>query len=172
MYPGRQQESISFQTDLTAEYLIELEVERALPFEQINCLLGVNFDKTEHCSEESVVELQWSVLSTDKIVAKGISAKEHYGAWGSKISRTIGRFQGEKGHKYVVRVLSYKDGSKLIPTNPNIAVQTHPMESKEYYVYASLMFLIATIISGIGLIWLLASFMKFRSKGSASDGIE
>ena len=53
-----------------ADYLIELEVDRELPFDELNCLLGVNPGTSEPCAETSPIELDWVDKSASRIVAK------------------------------------------------------------------------------------------------------
>src|SRR3989344_3338615 len=149
--------SPTFSVNLTTNYLIELEVERNLPFEQLNCLLGIGEAvELEKCqATPSPVSLKWSVLSpSDKQVAQGISEQEHGGGWGTTISRTIGSFRGDKGNEYLVQVESLKDASVLAPTNPRITVRAHSMQSKTYYVVAGVGMAFGFVIGIMGLLWL------------------
>lgn len=153
---GIHSQSPSFRTDLTTTYLIELEVERNIPFEELNCLLGVDPGLPDNCrATPSPVDIKWSVFSTGKLVAKGVSKDQHDGAWGATISRTIGSFQGNKGYEYLVQIESVKDASILAPAKPHITIRVHPIESKGHFVFAQLLVWVASIVAIVGLLWLL-----------------
>jgi len=157
--------SPSFRVNLSTEYLIELEVERNMPFEQLNCILGVDLTpkyREQRCRAiPSPIDLKWQVFSSGVLVAEGTSQYQHSGGWGSTISRTIGRFRGNKGQEYIVQVESLKDASVLAPTNPRINVGVHPIESKSYYVTAQLVSWVALVFGVVGLLWLLAGILRW-----------
>lgn len=155
---GIHSQSQSFRTDLTTTYLIELEVERNMPFEELNCLLGVDPGLPDNCHAiQSPVDIKWAVFTTGKLVAEGVSKDRHDGAWGETISRTIGSFQGNKGNDYLVQVESEKDASILAPAKPRITIRVHPAESKGHYVLAQALALIALIVAIVSLLWLLTA---------------
>lgn len=153
-------ESPSFNIDKTSDYLIEIEVERNLPFERINCLLGFDGNSSQCRETPSPIEMKWTVLSSEKVVAEGDSQQQRSGAWSTTISRTIGRFRGAKGSNYVVKVESLKDVSALAPTNPHIVVRVHPMEYKSHYALAQLIGWIAFSIVSVGFLWLLIAVTR------------
>lgn len=167
--PGITTRSPLFSINLTTNYLIELEVERNSPFEQLNCLLGVGeaigLGKCQ--TTPSPVYLRWSVLSSSgELVAQGVSEHEHDGAWSSTtIDRTIGSFRGDKGNEYLVQVESLKDASVLAPTNPRITVRVHPFESKGHYVVAGVGMAFGFVIAIMGLLWLAVRMLR-RKPGS------
>jgi hypothetical protein len=167
--PGITSRSPPFSVNLTTNYLIELEVERNLPFEQLNCLLGVGEALgLEKCQAmPSPVELKWSVFSpSGKLVAQGASGQVHDGAWSSgTIDRTIGSFQGDKGNEYLVQVESLKDASVLAPTNPRITVRVHPFGSKGHYVVSGMGMAFGIVIAIMGLLWLAVRMLR-RKPGS------
>ncbi len=150
--------SSSFRVNLSTEYLIELAVDRSMPLEQLNCLLDVDLTpkyREERCRAiPSPVDLKWQVFSSGAVVAEGTSQNQHSGGWGSTVSRTIGRFHGNAGQEYFVRVESLKDASVLASTNPRITVGVHPIESKSYFVTAQLISWLALVVVGVGLSWL------------------
>jgi hypothetical protein len=151
-----QLESPSFRVNRSTHYLIELEAERALPFEQLNCLLGIDPGLPDPCKETpSPIDLKWSVASSDKSIAEGTSDQEHSGAWGGTINRTIGRFEGEKGKEYRLKIESLKDASVLAPAKPKIIVRVHPIEAKSYNVIAQAVLWVGLAVGIIGLILLM-----------------
>lgn len=151
---GSHQQSSSFKVNLTSNYLIEIEVDRSLPFERSNCLLGIQ-PVSEQCSDGPVVDIRWSVFSLGMQVANGTSDQEHDGSWGSQISRTIGRFRGENGHEYQINIESLNDGSALKDANPRVVVRVHPFESKGYQAVAQVVLWVAFSIVAASLVWLV-----------------
>jgi hypothetical protein len=153
--------SPAFSIDLSSDYLIELEVERKLPFEQINCLLGVSPLPNGNCvGIESPVDLRWVVSSLGRKIAEGSSEQEHGGAWSTSISRTIGRFRGDKGQEYRVQVESLKDASVLTSSNPRITVGVHSIKSKGYYAFAQITGWIGIALASVGLIWVFIGLAR------------
>src|SRR3989344_3542976 len=139
-----------FSINLTTNYLIELEVERNLPFEQLNCLLDLDeiLGLAKCQATPSPVDLKWFVYSpSGEQIAQGTSEQEHNGVWGTTISRVIGEFQGKKGNEYLVQVESLKDASILATTNPRITVRTHTIKSKSHYVIAGVGMAFGIVIS-------------------------
>lgn len=162
---GIKQRSPTFQVDLTSNYLIEVEAERNMPIEKLNCLLGIASDELEYCrSIMSPIYLKWSVFSSGELVSSGVSDHEHDGAWSSTVSRTIGRFLGEKGKEYIVEVVPLRDTSELEPAKPRIIVRVHPFEYKGYYFFAQLLAWIALLITCIGFILLLIAIKREKIK--------
>lgn len=151
---GSHQQSSSFNVNFTSNYLIDIEVDRNLPFERLNCLLGIQ-PNPEQCSDKSVVDIRWSVLSLGEKIAHGTSDQERDGAWSSQISRTIGRFRGEKGHEYQINIESLKDASALRDANPRIVVRVHPFDSKGYHVVAQLLMWAGFVVVAASLVWLV-----------------
>lgn len=146
--------SPEFRVDQKTRYLVELEVERNIPFDELNCLLGESTSRRP-CAVKSVVDIQWTMMSGSKEIASGASRNEKGGGYGPTITKTLGRFEGSPRTPYVLKVASLMDGSALASANPRIVVQVHPMDYKGYFVIAQLMAMGAMGIAVIGGIWLL-----------------
>jgi hypothetical protein len=162
--PGVTTRSPPFSINLTTKYLIELEVERSLSFEQLNCLLGVGeaVDLKKCQATPSPVDLKWSVVSSSgKQVAQGDSELKHDGAWSNTtIGRTIGEFHGEKGGEYIAQVESLRDASVLAIANPRITIRVHSIQSKTHYVIAGVGIWIGVLLAIIGLFWLAIKVLR------------
>src|ERR1017187_4604775 len=93
-----------FKTNLTAVYLIEIEVEKNMPFDTINCLLGIESDNNhpDKCTNNpSVISASWILSRQGIVVARGSTAATTGGDWGTDtIARRIGSFKSEKGRMY------------------------------------------------------------------------
>jgi hypothetical protein len=146
--------SPEFRVDQKTSYLVELEVDRKIPFDELNCLLGESISQ-KPCAVKSVVDIQWVLMNGFKEIASGTSRNEKGGGYGPTITKTLGRFEGSPRTPYVLQVTSLMDGSALTPAGPRIVVQVHPMNYKGYFVVAQLMAMLAMGIAVIGGIWLL-----------------
>jgi hypothetical protein len=146
--------SQEFRVDQKTRYLVELEVDRSIPFNQLNCLLGESIPP-KPCSVKSVIDIEWTLLSGSKEVASGASRNERGGGYGPTITKTLGSFDAVPHTPYVLLITSLMDGSALAQANPRIVVEVHPTHYKGYFVIAQLMAMIAMGIAAIGFIWLL-----------------
>jgi hypothetical protein len=128
--------SPEFKTDLDANYEINIEVDREIDFDKLDCLLGISFMP---CSDvPSLIDMSWSVTSEGTTVATGSSADVNLGGWGPTIERTIGRFRARRGRKYVAHLNVNKDASELAVTNPRLEIGVHPSEYKGNMILAML----------------------------------
>ncbi len=152
--PGVTTRSPEFRVDQKTRYLVALEVERNIPFDELNCLLGESISR-QPCSTKSVVDIQWTLMSGSKEMGSGASRNQKGGGYGPTITKTLGGFEGSPRTPYVLQVTSSIDGSALAPANPRIVVQVHPMDYKGHFVIAQLMAMAAMVIAVIGVIWLL-----------------
>jgi hypothetical protein len=146
--------SPEFRVDQKTRYLVELEVERNIPFDELNCLLGESISR-KPCSVKPVVDIQWTLMSGSKEIASGASRDEKGGGYGPTITKTLGRFEGSPRTPYVLKMASLMDGSALAPANPRIVVQVHPIDYKGHFVIAQLIAMAAMGVAVIGVIWLL-----------------
>jgi hypothetical protein len=151
-----------FRVDTNGSYLVELEAERTLPFDQLNCLLGISPGSTEPCELASPVDISWHVTSRNEVVAKGSSRERASGAWGDRVSRTLGSFSGKKGDEYVLNVESMKDASALSAANPRIVVRMHPLQTKSYVVIGQSLLWFGVAATLGGLLWF--AFWRNRSQ--------
>jgi hypothetical protein len=118
-----------FTVNLNKLYTISIEAKKRLPFDTLNCLLGVSADPGnvlgKTCNEQEVIKANWVLTSNSKVVAKDTS--ESIPAWvswsGTTAERQIGKFEGESGRRYVLDVEFLTDGSALAVTDPHLKVE-------------------------------------------------
>jgi hypothetical protein len=157
-------QSTKFKVNFTANYEINVDVERNLPFEQTNCLLGIETIYPDRCKNTNpVIKMKWHVLSGGAQIAEGNSDEVNSGGWGQTISRTIGRFQGEKGKEYLVIIESLHDLSILAPTNPKIKVEVHPMAYEGNFIIASLVGWSGLAVCVVGVMYLFVVFYRQKN---------
>jgi len=139
-----------FKINQNAFYEIEIEAERNIPFQTLNCLLGVESIEPNRCQDTpSVIRASWTLTNNGIAVARGSSDEFKGGGWSNTISRGIGNFRLEKGRRYVLDADILTDGTVLEATHPRLKVGVHP----EHYEWNMVMGLFVTALSGlIGLI--------------------
>jgi hypothetical protein len=115
--------------------IISFQVLGRLPMTKEFCLFGIQAADLPKCTEESVVDFEWTVWSEGKIVATGTSHPQESNIESSKysgpidhcggtasIDRNIGFFKGRKGQKFSIEVSVKKDGSELNIAYPTLSV--------------------------------------------------
>jgi acyl-homoserine lactone acylase PvdQ len=110
-------------------YDIMLQVEKALPFRRMECVVGATsdgLDKKDCEKDDPIVRADWTVWEEGRIVEWG-SMRDCCGSIFTKenIYKQIGSFPLEAGNNYVVQVHFTKDGSPLNVANPHLIVIPH-----------------------------------------------
>jgi hypothetical protein len=157
-----------FKVNLNALYTIEIVVQKKIPFDTLNCLLGLGMSSTSSALQEcpdrpSVVKASWTLTSDGRTVASGSSDDDRSGGWGNdSISRILGTFHSENGRRYVLDVDVLADGSSLALGNPRLKVEVHPMFYEDVMVGGAAMSLTALVLVLLGGILLVISFVRNR----------
>jgi hypothetical protein len=155
-----------FQTDMDERYEINLDVDRKMPKDKIDCLLGIAFSAVNKCSEsKNVISMSWEVRSGEQIVAKGESNPNGGGYWRSgSIGRQIGQFHAKAGTNYLLEVRSAMDGGELNAANPRIKVTVNATRGKQQYVGSTLSSVASIVLACLGgsILLLMAIVVLFR----------
>ena len=107
-------------------YWIMVQVEKPLPFQQMECMMGVTagpLDSKDCSSNDPLLRADWTVWDGEHIVDQGSSttvADSKIG--GHHIFKFLGKFIGESGRKYILKVKFTKDGTPLNVANPHLIV--------------------------------------------------
>jgi len=158
----------SFKVNRNARYDIEIKVQKRIPFDKLNCLLGTAMKprstELQECPDKpSVVKAAWVLTSDGQIVAHGSSEDHRYGAWGNDwIARELGSFRSESGRSYTLGVDVLSDGSALTPGNPHLKVEVFPSVYEDEMVGSALVMLCSMLFVLVGGILLLVSFVRNR----------
>ena len=106
-------------------YWIMLQVEKPLPFRDMQCMTGVENGTNDFkdCAKKPLIDADWKVLSDGQVVSQGSSSG--FGAASftrDYIFKFLGSFSTLPGKKYVVEVKFTKDGTPLNVANPHLIV--------------------------------------------------
>jgi hypothetical protein len=162
-----------FKINFEAPFTIQIEVQKKIPFDTLNCLLGtamgrMTTDLQECPDRPSVVKASWVLTSKGHPVAQGSSDDYRSGAWmNDSISRELGHFRSQSGRRYVLDVDVLTDGSSLAPGNPRLKVEVHPEVYEGNIVSSAILFLAMGLVVLVGVILLSVSFVKNRRRQSS-----
>lgn len=142
-----------FQADLDSEYNLDVEVERKIASDRLDCMLGIKgVVYPAHCHGlPSLIDISWRISDSGKVVAEGNSANYKGGMYSVTISRRIGGFRASKGHSYSLDLLVNKDADSLNVANPKISVEVAPLEYKGYALIAQFVMMGAALFALIGI---------------------
>jgi len=161
-----------FTVNIRAPYEISIEVEKKIPFDTLNCLLGMPSSPLENgCSDTpAVVNAKWILSSNGNLLAQGSSADDKGGAWANDtISREVGGFDGEPGRNYRLDLDILTDGTRLAAGNPKLKVSVTSdfvegaMFETGFVIYPTVAGLVLT-----GLILLIVSFVRKRRQAQTA----
>jgi hypothetical protein len=157
-----------FTINQNAPYTIDIEVQKTIPFDTLNCLLGTAMGRMSTALQEcpdrpSVVKASWVLSSSGYVVARGSSDDYRSGAWmNGSISRELGNFDSHRGWQYVLDVDVLADGSALAPGNPRLKVEVHPVIYERNAVWSVILFFAMGLLALVGLTFLVISAIKNR----------
>lgn len=106
-------------------YLIMIRAEKRLPFDDLNCMLGLHLASPDpNCNREPLLQADWAVWDEGQVVDHGsVHRRDGRGGWAdASIDRYLGHFVGERNKRYVLEVKFTTDGSALNATNPHLIV--------------------------------------------------
>ena len=146
-----------FKLNLRKLYLIEIEARKALPFDALNCMLGIKGVISDKCENvPSVLEASWSLSNAGAVVVSGSSTNNRGGDWTNHtIARQLGSFVAEPGRLYRLDVDVSTDGSSLNQTNPHLKIAVHPQYYEESALWDIPFFLasVVLVVLGATILW-------------------
>jgi len=107
-------------------YWIMVQVEKPLPFQQMECMMGVTaglLDSKDCSSDDPLLRTDWTVWNEGHLVSSGSSTTSAAAKFTKgNIFKFLGSFPALSGKKYVVEVKFTKDGTPLNVANPHLIV--------------------------------------------------
>lgn len=115
-----------FTVAKTHWYWILIQVEKPLPFQQMQCMMGVTASPLDRkdCSEnDPLLRADWSVWNDGHLMSSGSSTPKDDGMFTKEyIFKFLGGFPAETGKKYMLEVNFNRDGTPLNVANPHLIV--------------------------------------------------
>jgi hypothetical protein len=116
---------VEFTPHFEGHYVSGIRVQRKLPFEILQCLLGEkNYIPASQCNNiPLVLQFKWHLSTDGRVVQEGTSEKQLLGAYANDfIEMEFLYFEATRGQHYSLELEFTKDGSELAVTNPRLEV--------------------------------------------------
>ena len=108
------------------DYHVELEVDRRVPIEELDCDLGPPRDGHE-CSTQPLLDLEWKVWDGETLVKSWSSHPIRAGAWSeTSTSCFLGDFEGKRNGHFTLELDVKKDAGQLKDLHPRIQIVKNP----------------------------------------------
>ena len=91
-----QVDSQEFRVNINENFVILLEVDRQIPIEIAENVLGIQDPGSERRSEPHGFKLKWIVFEDGKVLKSGVSDGSGEGYWSRKEGRALGFFPGKE----------------------------------------------------------------------------
>ena len=163
--PGHLQQP--FTLNFSGFYVMEIEAERKLPHETLQCLLGLQDEVHDgHCRDiASVLQFSWKLTSNGHTIQTGSSAKIIGGSYtDDTVASEFASFKGRRGQQYTLDMDFLQDGSKLSVANPKLRIGVDGMTYEDFMVFDLMSLAFAVICFLIGSTTFLVSNAALRRK--------
>lgn len=154
--------SPEFRVNLPGFYTAEIEAKKTtIPFDTLNCLLGMSTVTDPKCDRPSAVKATWSLTSGAVVVQTGTSDADHGGAWAQdSIARELGTFRLKKNQAYVLHVQFLSDGQALASADPVLKIEVNSDFYEGTIFESFLLMLCSGALIGIGVLMLVVSGLR------------
>jgi hypothetical protein len=126
---------VEFTPNFEGHYVSGIKVQRKLPFETLQCLLGEkNYIPPSQCTNiPSVLQFKWRLNTDGRVAQEGTSENPLLGgSYGNDfIEMEFLYFQAKRGQHYNLDVEFTKNGSKLAATNPRLDVAVDSWDNSD-----------------------------------------
>jgi hypothetical protein len=130
LVPGRVE--VEFSPNFEGSYVSGIRVQRKLPFETLQCLLGEkNHIPLFQCKDlPAVLQFKWQLKTDGHVVQQGTSDKQLLGAYANDfIEMEFLYFEAKRGQHYSLELEFTEKGSELAVTNPRLRVAVESWDS-------------------------------------------
>ena len=146
-------------------HIIELDIDRALPHKESNCLPGIVLLPKDECAgRKDALFLTWELLNGDETVAKGKTDAKGPGYRRAATGRTLGRFDAMKDTPYRLRVAGTADAA-LNAVHPRIRVGIDLRRYKGAFASSTLYAMVALACVGSAMllqVFVVTAYRRIR----------
>jgi hypothetical protein len=154
--------SATFVADASDTYLVQIDLKRKLPFEDINAFVGgwADPDKPPHTGPPRP-EIVWTVNNVPEA-----DRTTYWGStyWGETVGVEIGHFKAVAGQRYTVTVRVVKPSPSAQALDPHLHVALTYILEPLYYVPAFTAQIGGVIAAVIGLVVMLYAVAQLRTE--------
>lgn len=149
-----------FVADAEARYSVEIDLERELPFEQLQDVLdALHAAKAKPKSKQPGIEV---VVSSNgrKVPLDGYRGTY----WGETVGSTVAVFQATPGQHFTIQAEVRRAAPELQVLNPHLQVSVYPPDYLPYYMNSALLDLLTLVVGVIGVLALVLAGWRRRSR--------
>jgi len=144
-----------FKVNINENFLIMLEVDRDLPPNIAEHVLGLGDLVSADRTDLHGFRMRWALLKNGSVIKKGLSDGNGEGYWSRRTGRVLGFFPAEKGQNYRIDWEVLDDGSELNSYHPSLKVQVDLFTLDGYAMGEGFSELAGFILAGIGTLLLV-----------------
>ena len=125
---------VEFTPNFEGHYAAGINVQRRLPFETLQCLLGEkNYVPASQCKDlPAVLQFKWRLNADGRVVEQGTSDQNFHGAYGNDfIEMEFLYFEAKRRQTYRLEIEFMKIGAELAVTNPRLRVGVSSWDSSD-----------------------------------------
>ncbi len=156
-----------FRPSVNITYDIDIAFDSGIPLDKLNCLIGMNLQSVQPCTNQpSVLNVNWMLMRDGQNIASGSSTETVMAGYSyNKTARHIGNFRAEHGRKYSLELDVLQDGAQLGRANPRLQVVPFLNSYEGRLLLAGLTFCLGIlgVVVGIAMI-LISRIRKMRLK--------
>ena len=152
-----------FTTKVTIPYDIDIAFDSTkIPYEKLNCLIGMNLDSVQPCTDEpSILNVKWKVVSDGQTLANGSSTDTVRAGYSyHKTARYMGRFDAKSGKKYRLEIDVLQDATRLALANPRLGIEPFLNAYDGRLLLAGPAFYVGLFGAAIGIITMVTSTIR------------
>jgi hypothetical protein len=152
--------SAAFTADASAQYDVQIDLKRKLPFEDINAFVGgwADPDRPPHQGPPRP-EIVWTVTNVRE-ADEFICWEGAY--WGETVGLELGHFEAMKGQRYTVTVQVVKPSPTVQVLDPHLRVALTYTLEPVYYIPAAIAQVGGIFAGIIGMTLLVRSLISLR----------
>jgi hypothetical protein len=151
-----------FKTSVDIPYDIDIAFDSGIPLDKLNCLIGMNLQSVQPCTDQpSVLKVNWTLVRDDQNIASGSSTETGRASYSyNKTARHIGGFHAENGRKYRLELDVLQDGAQLGRANPRLQVEPFLNSYEGRLLLAGLAFCLGILGAVVGVALILISIIR------------
>lgn len=157
-----------FKLNFDGLYLIEIEAEKTIPVDTLQCLMAVEADPVQCKDVPPALGAVWILFGDGQVVSHGSSLELHSApVQADNVARVIGEFQGKAGQAYKLQVTFTADGKGLAAAHPRLKVGVASIAYTDIQSASVLVFSTTFICVLFGVVLLSIAFFAKRGSGGA-----
>jgi hypothetical protein len=146
-----------FQVNLEDQFEVELDVDRPVPSDVMDDVLGIGESPSAANANLRGFKLAWALRCNEEVVKQGVSDGRGEGYWGKTTGRVLSYFPARGGKVYRLDIDVLDDGSRLSPYHPHLKVAVDLFALDGYAITEGLKEIAGCLAAALGIVLLAAA---------------